>query len=123
MGELAAALQIFLVEWAGAERRGDVTSLRALLSDDFLAVQADGGIVRKTEWLQRYQRAVLVHEALSFSTQLRVTSAHVGVMVGSLRQVSSFEGRGVSKRHHVMMVIDLDQRPQLLALHFAETGS
>lgn len=122
MREFVPDLQTFLDEWIRAERRGDVTTLRGLLSDDFVAVQPDGAITRKTEWLQRYQRATLVHEVLRLSIDLRVARPHGVVVIGNLHQVSSFGGKGISKSHHVAIVIGLVRSLQLLAVHFAESG-
>jgi uncharacterized protein DUF4440 len=116
-----ADVRRFVDDWIRAEARGDVTSLSRLLNDDFFAVQPDGSIIRRKEWLQRYQRSTLVHDTLRLSTLLHLDHPHLAVIVGGLSHVSSFGGHPVSGTKRVTMVIDLDPSPRLTGLHLAES--
>lgn len=110
------SLEDFVTRWVQAEWRGDVTDLAELLDEDFIALQTNSPIVRKSEWLRRYQDAVLVHIDLNWSTSMTINRRHFCIVTGQLCQTSSFEGRDASATSTATLVVDLDPSPRLMAL-------
>jgi hypothetical protein len=50
--------------WADAEKRGDVDTVEALATDDFMLVGPLGFILNKQQWLDRYRNGDLVTRSL-----------------------------------------------------------
>ncbi len=50
-------------DWAAAELRGDTSSLREILADDFIGVGPRGFTLRRDQWLSRHDTGSLKYES------------------------------------------------------------
>jgi hypothetical protein len=65
-----------LARWIDAEARGDAAALDALLHADFQGDGPRGYVLTKPEWLDRYRRRDLVHDAFTWElTRVRQPQA------------------------------------------------
>jgi hypothetical protein len=65
-----------LARWIDAEARGDAEALDALLHADFQGDGPRGYVLTKPEWLDRYRRGDLVHDAFTWElTRVRQPQA------------------------------------------------
>ena len=116
MRSTGESIERFVENWVQAEWRGDVTELAVLLDEDFIAQAANSPRVRKPEWLRRYQNANLGHTEFNWSTTIAINRTHFCIVMGQLRQTSSFAGRDASATSVATLVVDLAASPRLVAL-------
>ncbi|WP_369203125.1 nuclear transport factor 2 family protein [Streptomyces sp. PU-14G] len=88
-------LTTFGSRWAGAELRGDIAALEALLTDDFVAVGPRGFLLDKRRWLARYETGALVHDLFTWHTEHLRRHGDGAVLLGVQSQQSVYEGRDV----------------------------
>lgn len=79
--------------WLAAQRRGDARALDDMLTEDFTAVEPDGVVLGRAEWLERYASGDLAHTALA-CRDVRVTpiGTHAAA-VGVRHEESTYRGR------------------------------
>jgi hypothetical protein len=110
--------------WAEAERRGDVTALDALLTDDFTAVGPRGFVLDKTKWLDRYASGGLVHDSFTWDEVTIRQYGRSAVAVGVQGQQSVFDGRDADGDFRVTQtIVEVDGRWRLAAVHLTPTGA
>lgn len=68
-----------LARWIDAEAHGDAEALDALLHADFQGDGPRGYVLTKAEWLDRYRRGELVHDAFTWELT-RVRQAHAATV-------------------------------------------
>src|SRR5262249_42345403 len=109
--------------WASAERRGDVSLLRDLLDDDFLAVAADGTLFDKRAWLARYHCGDLVNDGYQLHTVSLSVRRGFGLVAAHLAQTSSYQGHDASGDHTAPLVVALPHhRVRLPRYHMPATS-
>jgi ketosteroid isomerase-like protein len=88
-------IDTFLSEWTDAERAGDVATLDALLTDDFVGVGPMGFTLTKPEWLERHRPGELEYE--TFALDERQDRRHGDAAVVTARQSArgTHQGRPV----------------------------
>jgi ketosteroid isomerase-like protein len=109
--------------WAEAERRGDVTALDALLTDDFTAVGPQGFVLDKKRWIDRYSSGVLVHDDFTWEEVTVHRHGQAAVAVGVQSQQSVYDGRDADGHFRVTQVLVVEGgRWRLAAVHVSPTG-
>ncbi|MET9220301.1 nuclear transport factor 2 family protein [Streptomyces sp. NPDC088197] len=113
----------FARRWTEAERRGDVTALDALLTDDFSAVGPRGFVLDKKQWLDRYASGALVHDAFTWAEVTIRQYGRAAVATGVQGQQSIFDGRDADGYFRVTQtIVETDGVWRLAALHLSPTG-
>jgi ketosteroid isomerase-like protein len=119
-GELAD----FGRRWADAERRGDVSALDALLTDDFTAVGPRGFVLGKEQWLDRYASGALVHDDFTWNDVTLRQYGGTAVAVGVQGQQSVYDGRDADGRFRITQtLVEVEGQWRLAAVHLSETGA
>ncbi|HVW44501.1 MAG TPA: DUF4440 domain-containing protein [Amycolatopsis sp.] len=78
--------------WAEAEQRGDTATLDALTVADFTLVGPLGFVLRKPEWLQRYETGGLVTHSLAWDETTVRDYGETAVVVGRHTQRAEYRG-------------------------------
>jgi ketosteroid isomerase-like protein len=107
-------------QWANAERAGDADALEPLLADDFLGVGPIGFMLDKTQYLGSRRSADLRHESLVWEDVRVRAYDNAAVVVGSLTQRSTYQGRDASGRFRVTQVaVRYGDRWTIVGLHYS----
>ncbi|HJQ48608.1 MAG TPA: DUF4440 domain-containing protein [Amycolatopsis sp.] len=78
--------------WADAEKRGDTATLDALTTEDFTLVGPLGFVLRKPEWLVRYETGGLVTHSLVWEETTVREYGDTAVVVGRHTQRAEYRG-------------------------------
>jgi ketosteroid isomerase-like protein len=97
--------------WATAERDADVTTLAAIVTDDFHLVGPFGFVLDKAQWLDRYATGDLSTTALSWhDVDVRVYG-DAAITIGTQTQEAAYRGtpaNGDFRVSHVFVRRDRD---------------
>ncbi len=90
--------------WAQAERRGDVTALGALITDDFTLVGPLGFVLTRQQWLDRYRTGAL--RTMSLTCDLAGVRDYAGTAVaaGRVSQRATYQGQPADGQFRVTQV-------------------
>jgi hypothetical protein len=106
-----------------AEIDGDVATLDALASDDFMLVGPVGFVLDKQQWLDRYRGGGLRTTALAFEDAVTRVHADCAIRIGRHVQEAEFQGRPVNGEFRATHVAVRDgDRWRLAGVHLSPIG-
>ena len=85
-------LQDVLTSWAGAEEHGDVATLDALLTDDFVGIGPVGFTLPKPAWLARFESG-LHYDSVDLDEVTTRRYGDAAFVVGHQHATGSFQGQ------------------------------
>ncbi|WP_157596634.1 nuclear transport factor 2 family protein [Saccharomonospora saliphila] len=104
MTNTAAGVGQLLDHWAEAELRGDVTTLRAMLGDDFVGIGPHGFQIDKARWLDRYMSGSLVNTGFDVTEPTVREYGPVAVVNGVQNQTATYAGEPFPGRFRMTLV-------------------
>lgn len=92
--------------WEAAERAGDTTALRSLLTDDFAGIGPHGFQLDKQQWLDRYDSGDLVNDAFEVEdVATRPYGTDVVIVNGVQDQTPVYRGQAFPGRFRFTAVL------------------
>src|SRR5215217_4211544 len=79
-------------DWAAAELRGNTSSLRGILADDFIGVGPRGFMLTRDQWLSRHDLGSLRYESFGLDEVEVRLYGDAAVMVCRQSAVGAYEG-------------------------------
>jgi ketosteroid isomerase-like protein len=109
--------------WAAAEQRGDVPTLTAMLTDDFVGIGPLGFMLTKQEWLARHQSGELTYDGVDLDeVTVRVYNG-AAVVIGRQGQQATYRGNRVDAELRTTLVfVHQEGQWRLASLHFSPIG-
>jgi ketosteroid isomerase-like protein len=106
-----------------AEIAGDVVTLDALATDDFMLVGPVGFILDKQQWLERYRGGGLRTKALAFEDAVTRVHGDTAIRIGRHVQEAEFQGRPVNGEFRATHIAVRDGgRWRLAGVHLSPIG-
>ncbi len=106
-----------------AEVDGDVATLDALSTDDFMLVGPVGFVLDKQQWLDRYRGGGLRTIALAFEDAVTRVHGDCAIRIGRHVQEAEFQGRPVNGEFRATHVAVRDgDRWRLAGVHLSPIG-
>jgi ketosteroid isomerase-like protein len=106
-----------------AEIAGDVVTLDALATDDFMLVGPVGFILDKPQWLERYRGGGLRTKALAFEDAVTRVHGDTAIRIGRHVQEAEFQGRPVNGEFRATHIAVRDGgRWRLAGVHLSPIG-
>ena len=93
MGDQTLKVQKLGQTWATAELRGDSTSLREVLVEDFVGVGPRGFMLTKEQWLSRHETGSLGYESFALNEMQVRLYADAAITVCRQSAVGVYEGK------------------------------
>jgi ketosteroid isomerase-like protein len=116
-------IQTIALEWASAERRGEVVELASILSDDFVGVGPLGFLLTKPEWLGRHQSGDLTYEAVELDEMTVRVYDSAAILIGRQLQRGAYRGNRVDGQFRTTLVfVQQEGRWRLAGLHLSPIG-
>lgn len=104
MANTNAEVQKLVDRWAEAELKGDVDTLRALLSDDFAGIGPHGFQIDKAQWLGRYESGNLVNSDFHITEPSVREYGPVALVNGVQNQTAAYQGNPFPGRFRMTLV-------------------
>lgn len=109
--------------WAAAELRGDIPTLTAMLTDDFVGIGPLGFMLTKQEWLARHQSGDLTYDVVDLDDVTVRVYDGAAVLIGRQVQKAAYRGNQVDAELRTTLVFVRQQGEWRLAgLHFSPIG-
>jgi hypothetical protein len=106
-----------------AELAGDVGTLDAVATDDFMLVGPVGFILDKQQWLERYRGGGLRTTALAFEDAVTRVHGDTAIRIGRHVQEAEFQGRPVNGEFRATHIAVRDgDRWRLAGVHLSPIG-
>lgn len=99
MGDQTLKVQKLGQTWATAELRGDGTSLREVLAEDFVGVGPRGFMLTKEQWLSRHETGSLGYKSFALNEMQVRLYGDAAITVCRPERGGSVRGRERSLRH------------------------
>ena len=106
-----------------AEIDGDIGTLDALATEDFILVGPVGFVLDKRQWLERYRGGGLRTTALAFDDAVTRVYGDTAVRVGRHVQQAEFQGRPVNGEFRATHIaVRQSDRWRLAGVHLSPIG-
>ncbi len=101
---VAQDLKQIAQDWATAERNGDTAFMQRTLTDDFEAIGPRGFMLKKEQWLQRFQSGSLKYEYLEWDEVTVRPYGDAAVVTGRERQKVNYQGQPMESELRTTLV-------------------
>ena len=124
MGDQTLKVQKLGQTWATAELRGDGTSLREVLAEDFVGVGPRGFMLTKEQWLSRHETGSLGYKSFALNEMQVRLYGDAAITVCRQSAVGVYEGEngrfGINEQFRATLVfVRQDGRWLLAALQLS----
>ena len=110
-------------KWVAAEVHGDVATLSALLTGDFMGIGPLGFMLTKQEWLARHQSGDLTYEGVDLDEVTVRLYPGAAILIGRQVQKAAYRGNRIDAELRTTLVFVHPQGHwQLASLHFSPIG-
>ena len=110
--------------WATAETRGDVATLEAIATPDFMLVGPAGFVLDKQQWLDRYRNGDLTTQSLVLENPVTRTYGEATITVARHVQQAEYQGHPANGEFRATHITVRDHtRWRLAGMHLSPIGS